>query len=108
VTTYLDNFRLLPLIAGCEIDLPGLTGDDLDGAHEDIGDDGDAEEAVEEAEDVERGPDADPPAVLLEERQQQTRRTLVQAQHLHRIALVQAGHLFSMRTEMRKFCKTMC
>ena len=51
---HLEHFRLR-LGGRRQVDLPRLGDDLLDAAHEDVGDDGDAEEAVEQTEEVEGG-----------------------------------------------------
>ena len=75
---HLDDLGLV-LLGGGDVDLLGLGGDLLDGAHEHVGDDLDAEEGVEEADEVERRPRFPRPRPLEEEGQDDAdpRRALV-------------------------------
>ena len=65
---HLDDLGLVLLGRG-DVDLLGLGGDLLDGAHEEVGDELDAEEGVEEAYEVERRPRLPRPRSLEEEGQ---------------------------------------
>lgn len=66
-----DLFDLTGVID--DLQLLGHTGDDLDGAHEDVGDDGHAHETPEESEQVDEGSEAVVPSRLVGQREDETK-----------------------------------
>jgi len=84
-----DGFR----IRRRDLDRPRVAGDLLDGTHEHVGCDGDAEEAPYHCDEVESGSDDRRPRVLAEQRQDESlvrARVVVQVRQRH-VRLIHTG-----------------